>query len=152
DGCLRRGLPDARYEETELELRPRFSAAGKECDGFTVICSNSRGENFERQFSLDAFDHLAAAAAQDLIAKGVLDKTTYAYDVRAVKRSGHQAPAGGISLSATIKTKPIEYLVRPLAPLVAAASKVGGIDSDAFPVFYTEAAFQKTERLARQGA
>jgi hypothetical protein len=158
DGCLRRGLPEQRYEDAEFEMRPRFAAgAGKDCDGFALVCLNSRGESIERSYSVDAFDHLAATVAQELIAKGVLDKTTYVYDVRAVKRSPALASSAvpssnGLSLSATFKTKPLTYLERPLAPLVSRATPIGEISADAFPVFYTQAAFAKTERLARQGA
>jgi hypothetical protein len=153
DGCLRRGLPDARYEDTEFELRPRFApGGGKECEGFALVCLNERNEAIERSYSIDAFEHLAATAAQELIAKGVLEKATYAYDVRAVPRAASAAAAHEQTFSATRKTKPLEYLTRPLAPLLARATFVGEPSSEAFPVFYTEAAFEKTERLARQGA
>lgn len=153
DGCLRRGLPDARYEDTQFELRPRFAPGkGKECEGFALVCHNSRDESIERVYTIDAFQHLATAAAQELIAKGVLDKASYAYELRAAPRVASAAAAAESPVTATLKTKPLEHLTRPLAPLLAQATLIGEANAEAFPVFYTEAAFAKTERLARQGA
>lgn len=151
DGCLRKGLVDAPLNEMSFELEPVWisSAADGRCSGFALKAINPLGAEIRREFPIEAFKHLATAASEELVHSGILQlDDSYVYELAA-----RAAVGMGESPYAEITKPPAPIIVRRrLEPLLEAARVIGDEDSDAFPVFYTEAALEKAERFARKGA
>jgi hypothetical protein len=148
-GCLRKGRPDMALEELPFRLVPLPGSEGRRCLGFAL---EADGEAARLEFGPKALSHVASRAARRLIESEVLKAgDTYYYEVHADGRPPLRvAAAAGMKLSA--RTAPPAYESVELPPLLERARTVGEVDDRCHPVFYTEEALARAERLARRGA
>lgn len=153
EGCLRKGLPDARYDQMAVRLVPQLlGGVGPRCEGFVLEGTNPQGETIRREYTTALFHDAAALAAQEQVAAGALGAgDEYHYTITAQPASGEGGPAAGEPFSVTPNSPPLAYLKIRLGPLLARATTVGSLDERMYHVFYTQQALARAERFARLG-
>lgn len=154
DGFLRKGHTQTPLEQLEYSVVPKLTGSkDSRCEGFTLTAQSEQGEEFGRTFPVSSFSDIASLAAHSLVESGILTAgSTYAYEVQARRRSPEELEVAAATLSLTAKATPSIFLRQSLSPLLKTAQVMGEADDEAFSVFYTQAAYSKAEKLARQGA
>ncbi len=154
-GYLRRGRPAVALDDLACRVLPLPGRGnGPRCLGFALEADGAGGEPARLEFGPHALGHVASRAARRLLESGTL-KTgdTYYYEVHAAARpprAASSAALAGMKLSG--RTPPPAYEEVELPPLLERARTVGELDERCCPVFYTEEAWARAERLARKGA
>jgi hypothetical protein len=153
-GCLRQGRPNVALDDLTIRVLPLAGRGGPRCLGFALEADGVGGDAPRLEFGVHALGHVASRAARRLLESGAL-KTgdTYYYEVHAAARPSLRAAAAsgvaGMKLSARSAPPVFEEVVLP--PLLERARTVGELDERNCPVFYTEEALARAERLARKG-
>jgi hypothetical protein len=158
-GHLRKGHPAVRFEEMTSILKPLLKeGSDRRCQGFALETTNAAGECTRCEFSINALLGVASRAALRLVAGGRLEAgDKYYYEIVHQPRPAPVAPSpstdrgGAAGFSVTVRNPPLGYLPLPIRPLLERAKTRGEIDERWVPVFYTEEALERAERLARKG-
>lgn len=153
--CLRRGFPNLPLAELPLQVHPRFNG-GVRCDGFDVEAVLPDGQRHRLAFGIASLSSVARRALQSLPASSILDEgRSHVYDLTVEGAAAAPpslpapplAPAGGV----TLRTPPLAFVRRPLAPLRAIAREVGVGTPNDLPVFMTELALRRATEVAVHG-
>ncbi|MGD8395200.1 MAG: hypothetical protein PVF43_06970 [Candidatus Eiseniibacteriota bacterium] len=163
---LRRGHPEVTLDDTEIQVRPLYlKDEAPVCRGIVLQATNPSGQTSVRYFGRRTLAHVADRASRRLLQGGVLKALdTYYYELHAdgaaagvsgppdltgVISAGSGGTRPAVALSTT--TAPLRHLVQPLRPLLDAGQAVGETLPGAHQVFYTRAALDKAEQIARRG-
>lgn len=149
--CLRRGRPDVPLEDFPYRLVPLLKDGGPRCSGLAMEGPGGA----RREFTVHSASGVAERAVRRLIeSKELGSGDVYYYGLQVENRPRRRTAQDEAMpmFTCTTRTSPLSYLTVPLPPLQARARKVGTLDDQDFPVFYTEAALTRVERFARKGA
>jgi hypothetical protein len=164
ESCLRSGAAHVPIDALEVRLEPVASAGDPtRWSGFALEVTGGVPDALRGRrcaFSVRSLHHVALRAVQRLVTNGVLQATDlYYYEIAARREAptSPQGPAGDAPFRMTTSARPLDPLHVPLGPLRRSARPVEtGMEPavatrSLFPVFYTEDALVRAERLARRG-
>ncbi len=155
----RRGRPDLALEDLVVIVRPRYlrEDSAPRCRGFALEGWRPDGRGLRCEFGRESLEHVANRATKRLREAGTVgdDQLTY-YHLTAAPANGNadaETPlptAAGVR--AVVRRAPLVYEERLLAPFLEHSTSQG-VDEVRlhYPVFYTDEALARVERIARSG-
>jgi len=163
NALLRRGFPGFPFEDLVALARPVIPDGDTRCKQVTLLTSDPKGQALQVEFTIYAFEQVARRAMARLVKAGRLtvEETGQCfYNVvlgrlgdRAAEDEARAGPAAAEPFQVAVRRQPLAYLEKPMPPLLARAKAVGDVkDKACYPVFMTEEAYAKAERMARRGA
>jgi hypothetical protein len=160
EGCLRRGYTSVSIDDLSFRTVPIVKKEGSGCVGFLLESTNPGGERIGLDFSIHSLEHVAGRASERLMAAGVL-KTGQHYYYRIVPCPRDAASSAGTAgpgeavrrLTLKEKTPLVNFLTVPIRPLLERSKAVNTAEHRyPYPVFYTQEAHAKAEKISRKGA
>ena len=156
DGCLRSGHPNVPLSQVPMRLSPIIAeGAAARCAGFKLELTLPNGQTTHRLFTFHCLSPVADRALAPLLEAGALKPgERYRFDVVVDPRrpAVHPSPENGLAVTVSLRSAALEYLTVPLPQLLERATPVALRNDQVPPVFYTQAAFAKSEACARRGA
>jgi hypothetical protein len=158
DADLRRGFAEVRLDQVRARVSPvhrNDPEIGRYCAGFDLEVRDPEGKPFRRFFPRESLDHVASRGARRLIEDGRLDSGALYYFGLGPADGGSPWSEGVTPVLPPIAGPPGRSapgtLRVPLARLRERARHVGPASDDHYPVFFTRAAHERAERVARKG-
>ena len=157
---LNRGILESSPEDLPVGIRMiGEEGGGLHCKGYAITMpGGTEDELTEQVFSTRSLNFVAERAARELQEKKILqDDEQYYYRLKYSPEPVPDFPEDDSGMTITVQKPPLSFLSGSLQPLLEKSTPVDvspGFTGheNAFPVFYTEEAFQKTEQFSRKGA
>jgi hypothetical protein len=164
EGCLRKGYMEVSISDLTYYLEPIFEndsniSDNQVCKGFTIEITNPGNDLKRKEFSVYSLDLVALRILRGMVkTKNRKKENQLYYNVIAYLQKEsceyEQNAYDGNAKCFRVKvkeSKPLNYVRLSLESLFAQAG-YKKIEDDAYPVFYTNTAFEKAEKIARKGA
>jgi hypothetical protein len=154
EGWLRRGRPDVPYDALAQRVTVRLAdGSDSKCAKLVFEAADGEGHTRSSEPPTQAFQDVATRAAQALLEAEILKQDdVYYYHVHLRPTPRGPSEKDGPQFTVRAKSRPLEYMKRPIQPLLDAAETIGTVDEDTFPVFYTTDVLARAQRFAQQGA
>ena len=153
--CLRRGFPDVPLSGLPLRMLPPRDGAGADAS-YDLEALLPNGHRPRQTFSVHSLSQVARRALPALLASGAFAEHTKCVYELAMQGEpsapgAPAVPATGTTGSVTLRTVPLAFVRRPLAPLRAQAREVGAPTPQDLPVFFSQSALTRALETAAGG-
>ena len=153
--CLRRGFAGLPLAALPLQMLPRRQGNSR-VERFDLEAVLPDGRRSRRSFTIHSLEHVARRGLQPLIDRGIIrhgSKCVYELSVddessMPLRPATAMPPAGAPVVPRAV---PLEFVRRPLAPLLAEAREAGDPSPDDLPVFVTRSALGCALEAAARG-
>lgn len=156
DEYLRRGHPDVPLTSISIQIAPVLAADSESrCSGFKLTHAMPCRERSSSLFSLSSLRHVAERAVGALLETGGLQPNErHHYDIvtQPVNSPQPHEQGPGETLTTPLRFRALSFVSTKLRPLIEQSTPVALLDSEVFPVFYTQDAFLAAEASSRRGA
>ncbi|KYK23607.1 hypothetical protein AYK24_07290 [Thermoplasmatales archaeon SG8-52-4] len=164
EGYLRKGYMNISIHDMTYSLEPVFDSSRNSnddqvCEGFIIETMNPGNKLTKKKYSIYSLDLAALRIIKNLlVTKNKKQKNQVYYNVIAHHQSTliKEADDGSANSVKCLKvkkreSKPLRYIQLPLDSILDKATG-NNINGNTYPVFYTNEAFEKAEKMARKGA